>query len=442
MSHIIIDRRKNAKEKSVVNRRKFVKRVRSQVREAMKDVIRDGSIKDIVDTKGKKIRIPGKGLKKPTFHHGEGGIHDDVHSGNKQFQQGDRISRPPEGGGKGGKEGSPDGEGDDGFIFELTKDEFLEIFFEDLELPDLVKKTMAKTDEYVNRRAGFSVDGNPSRLNIERSLRQAKGRKIGLGGKKKRKVRELKKELAQLEDSIVIYQEKADGWETLNDQDIKNRIDEVKLEILVLSRKIEAIPFIDDVDIRYNRWERVPQPKTQAVMFGIMDVSASMGEWEKEMAKRFFMLMLLFLTKNYERVDIVWIRHHTLATEVNEDEFFHSRETGGTIVSSALHLMKEIVAARYPREHWNVFANQISDGDNWGSDNIETMDLMRNSILPACQYFCYVEVDENGGEQRHSSDLWPHYEQLKHEYQNMEMSIISDVTEIYPTFRGLFEKRD
>jgi len=255
-------------------------------------------------------------------------------------------------------------------------------------------------------------------------MKRAKGRKLGLRSPKKKKLKALLEELAGLEPT----------------EKNKNRIEELNEKINLLKRKIKAIPFIDDVDLRYNRWEKVPIPTTQAVMFGIMDVSASMGEWEKEMAKRFFMLMLLFLHYNYERVDIVWIRHHTRAMEVTEDEFFHSRETGGTVVSSALQLMKEIIADRYPTNQWNIFGVQISDGDNWGHDNIVSCDIMKKSLLPQSQYFAYIEVDQyrNGGE----SDLWPHYSNLKSEFKNLEMAIIRDVTEIYPIFRSLFEKRD
>lgn len=424
MGFILIDRRKNGKGKSTDNRRRFVKRVKSQVREAIKDTIRDGSVGDIINSKDKKVKIPGKGLSQPTFHHDrKGGKKDWVSPGNKKFNQGDRHDRPPEGEGCSGRKGSPDGEGEDEFTFHLTKEEFLDLFFQDLELPDLVKKNITKVDEYENRRAGFSVDGNPSRLNILQSMKRAKGRRLGLRSVKRKKLDLLLEELEKLDP--------------LKDQE---RIEELNNEINVLKRKIKAVPFIDDMDLRYNRWEKVPIPSTQAVMFGLMDVSASMGEWEKEMAKRFFMLMLLFLHYNYERVDIVWIRHHTRAAEVNEDEFFHSHETGGTIVSSALQLMKEIISSRYPLNHWNIFGCQISDGDNWGHDNIEACDILRKYILPQCQYFAYVEVDayRNGGE----SDLWPAYEALKGEFKNLEMATIRDVTEIYPIFRSLFEKRE
>lgn len=426
MAHIIIDRRKNGNGKSTNNRHRFVKRVKQQVRDAVKDVIRDGSVADIINSKEKKVKIPGKGLNQPTFRHdAKGGKKDFVSPGNKEFNQGDRHKRPPEGGGDGsGRKGSPDGEGEDEFSFHLTKDEFLDLFFQDLELPDMVKKDIAKVDEFENHRAGYSVDGNPSRLNILQSMKKAKGRRLGLRSNKKKKLALLLEELASLE---------------LNDEN-QPRIEELNDKINALKRQIKAVPFIDDMDLRYNRWEKVPIPTTQAVMFGIMDVSMSMGEWEKEMAKRFFMLMLLFLHYNYERVDIVWIRHHTRATEVNEEEFFHSHETGGTIVSSALQLMKEIISDRYPLNQWNIFGCQISDGDNWGSDNIEACEIMRKSILPQSQYFAYVEVDQyrTGG----TSDLWPSYEALKGEFKNLEMATVRDVSEIYPIFRSLFEKRE
>ncbi len=424
MAHIIIDRRKNDKGKSTNNRRKFFKRVKQQIREAVKDTIRDGSVGDIINSKEKKVRIPGKGLNKPTFHHDKvGGIKDFVQPGNKKFNQGDRHPRPEEGGGK-GRGGAADGEGEDGFAFDLTKEEFLDLFFQDLELPDMIKKDIAKVDEFENRRAGFSVDGNPSRLNILQSMKKAKGRRLGLRAPKKKKLQLLLDELA----SITLSEE------------TKGRVEELNEEINLLKRKIKNVPFIDDMDLRYNRWEQFPIPTTQAVMFGIMDVSASMGEWEKEMAKRFFMLMLLFLHYNYERVEIVWIRHHSRASEVDEEEFFHSKETGGTIVSSALHIMKDVISARYPLHQWNVFGCQISDGDNWATDNSEAMDLMRKYILPQSQYFAYVEVDQyrDGGD----SDLWPVYENLKAEFRNFEMATVRDVTEIYPIFRSLFEKRD
>lgn len=429
MAHIIIDRRKNDKGKSTPNRQRYVRRVREQVREAVKDVIRDGNIKDIVDSKGKKIRIPGKGLSQPNFQHDrQGGSTDRVYPGNKDFNQGDRITRPGGGGGGGGgKNASNQGEGSDDFEFHLTREEFLDLFFEDLELPDLVKKEITKVDEYAYRRAGFSVDGNPSRLNILRSLKQSKSRRLALRAPKKKKIKDLEAELEAL-----------NSLDTLDDQQ-QARKQYVEEQIRVLKRKIRAVPFIDDVDLRFNRWERVPIPSTQAVMFCLMDVSASMGSWEKEMAKRFFMLLYLFLVRNYERVDIVFIRHTTTAKEVEEEEFFYSKESGGTLVSTSLELMDQIIKDRYPPSQWNIFGCQASDGDNWPDDSLVCQEIMTHKILPVTQYYAYVEIDQRGGR---DSDLWPYYEDLKARHKNFDMTVIGNVADIYPVFRGLFEKRD
>lgn len=424
--HIIIDRRKNDKGKSTVNRQRYFRRVREQVREAVKDTIRDGNIKDITTDQNKKVKIKGKGLKQPTFtHNRNGGKQERVYTGNKDFVQGDRIKRPPkQGGGGGGKEGSPDGEGTDEFAFSLTREEFLDLFFEDLELPDLVKKQIDKTDEWVSRRAGFSVDGNPARLNILRSMKQSKKRRTALRTPKKKRLKRLEAELAALE----LEEDTPENME---------RILNLELEISKLKKKIKAVPYLDDVDLRYNRWERVPVPATRAVMFAIMDVSASMGNWEKEMAKRFFMLLYLFLYRNYDRTDIIFIRHHTSAKEVDEEEFFYSRETGGTLVSSSMELMKEIIDKRYNPEQWNIYACQASDGDNWPQDSTKAVGLI-DQMLGYIQYFAYVEIDQKRGRE---SDLWPYYEKLDAAHANFATNVIKDVKEIYPVFRKLFEKK-
>ena len=423
--HIIIDRRKNAKGKSTVNRQRYFRRVREQVREAVKETIRDGNVKDITNDNNKRVKIKGKGLKQPTFSHNRnGGKQERVYTGNKEFSQGDRIKRPPKsGGGGGGQEGSPDGEGEDTFEFSLTRDEFLDLFFEDLELPDMVKKQIEKIDEWVSRRAGFSVDGNPSRLNILQSMKQSKTRRIALRSPKRKKIKALEEELAAM---------------LKDDNHDEEEVARIRAEIKDLKRRIKAVPFIDDIDLRYNRWEKVPIPATRAVMFALMDVSFSMGDWEKEMAKRFFMLLYLFLFRNYERTDIIFIRHHTIAKEVDEDEFFYSKETGGTMVSSSLELMKKIIKERYDPQVWNIFACQASDGDNWPQDSALAIELI-SEMLHYIQYYAYVEIDKEGGK---DSDLWPFYERIEKTHPNFAMNVINGVEEIYPVFRKLFEKKE
>lgn len=445
MAYVIIDRRKNDKNKSSTNRARYVRRVREQVKEAVKEIIRDGSIQDNLTGGAKKIRVNKKGLGQPEFQHdAHGGVRDRVMPGNKEFESGDRLPKPPGGGGPGGKgKGSADGEGEDDFEFTLSREEFLDLFFEDLELPDMVKKDMVSTDTFTMKRAGFATEGNPSRLNILRSMKQAKSRRIALHPPTKKEIRELEEKIATLKYQLICDKDN----KLFTEEDTAGIVLEIETSELLLKklkRKKKAIPFIDDMDLRYNRWEKSPVPTTQAVMFGIMDVSGSMDEWKQEMAKRFFMLMLLFLQHNYERVDIVWIRHHTTPKEVEEDEFFHSHESGGTVVSPAYEMMSTIIKERYPLSQWNIFGTHISDGDNFTGDNSTAREVLSQQILPISQYFAYVEVKENamlspqGGT---GSDLWPVYAPLAEQHKNFVMSLIGNVTQIYPLFRKLFEKR-
>jgi uncharacterized sporulation protein YeaH/YhbH (DUF444 family) len=313
------------------------------------------------------------------------------------------------------------------------------LFFEDLELPDLVKNSITKIDDYAWKRSGFSVDGNPSRLNVLRSMKQSKGRRIALRLPKKKKIKELEIELLEIVSQMLDFDNVDEDNKPQALLDLETRKREIEEEIAKLRRKMKAVPFIDDTDLRYNRWDKVPLPTTQAVMFAIMDVSGSMGEWEKEMAKRFFMLLFLFLHRNYERVEIVFIRHHSIAKEVDEEEFFYSKESGGTLISPALELKKKIIDERFPPSEWNIFGCQCSDGDNWGEDNHAAVDLLTSKILPITQYYAYIEIDRRGGM---DSDIWPAYEQVKAMTNNFEMAVVSDVSEIYPVFAGLFEKRE
>ena len=146
------------------------------------------------------------------------------------------------------------------------------------------------------------------------------------------------------------------------------------------------------IDIRFRDFQPQPEPNTKAVMFCLMDVSGSMGEREKDLAKRFFVLLHLFLKRRYDRIDVVFIRHTHEAQEVDEETFFYSRETGGTVVSSALDEMLKIVQDRYPADQWNIYAAQASDGDNYPGDGACCVSLLSEALMPLCQYYAYVEI--------------------------------------------------
>lgn len=417
----IVDRRLNGKNKSAVNRQKFIRRFRNQIKKAVADAVAERSVTDL--DKGESISIPSKDISEPFFHHGQGGRRERIHPGNKEFQQGDRIPRPKGGeGGSGRGEASNEGQGLDEFMFELTRDEFLQFFFEDLELPNLVKTKLATLSETRKVRAGHSRDGIPTNINVIRSLRGAMGRRIALRSPYQKRIKEIEEELENLlkrhteTDPIVI---------ALRD------------EIAGLKRKIERIPFIDTFDLRYDNRIDHPKPTSQAVMFCIMDVSGSMGREEKDMAKRFFMLLYLFLTKTYEKIQIVFVSHHTVAREVDEETFFYSRETGGTVVSSALKLVAEIIQDRYPTSDWNIYAAQASDGDNWHNDSTICRKIMSEQIMPFVQYYAYIEITED----RHQN-LWHEYASIAKQWDNFAMQRIEKVADIYPVFRKLFQKQN
>ena len=427
MRQHIIDRRLAGKNKSIGNRERFLRRYRDKVRDAVQRAINGRSIRDI--EKGEDIAIPKRDLSEPVFSHGQGGIRDVVHPGNREYVQGDRIERPPGGGGQGSGSGeaSDSGEGEDDFVFSLSKEEFMQVFFEDLALPNMVKTALAEIPEWKSQRAGYSSDGTASNLHVVRSMRGALGRRIALGAGLRRELRELEEQLAALRAE----DESGDAALVLEHA---HEIEALEARIEHLRARVRGIPFLDPIDLRYRSRVKVPVPTTKAVMFCVMDISGSMDEQRKELSKRFFILLYLFLTRHYDKIELVFIRHHTQAQEVSEDEFFHATETGGTVVSSALVLLDEIITARYPTNEWNLYVAQASDGDNFGDDGSNCRNLLVEKILPLVRYFAYVQVVQE------EQSLWQEYSQVLPLFSHFAMRKVSDASEIYPVFRDLFKK--
>ena len=425
----LIDRRLNTGGKSLANRQRFLRRARALVKQAVQSSAKDRALRDF--DQGAEVSIPVDGLREPRLHRdARGGTREGLLPGNKKYLQGDKIPKEKSGGGGGGSEGNADAKGEDDFRFALSQDEYLDLFFEDLELPDLAKTTLAKTESFSLHRAGYSVSGSPANLSLTRTMRNSMSRRVALGRPTLEQIGALEAEIAALEAS------EADA----------DRVAALREKLDLLDRRSKRVPFIDPIDIRYRRFQQVPKPITQAVMFCLMDTSASMTEHMKDVAKRFFALLYIFLKRRYRHVDIVFIRHTHEAEEVDEDTFFHSPETGGTLVSSALTEMVRIVRQRYPREDWNIYAAQASDGDNSSRDGERTLALMKEGILPVCQYFAYLEVGADNerasvGFLSRASDLWRTYELLKDQEPNFAMRRVSHRNEIYPVFRELFERK-
>lgn len=414
----LIDRRLNGRNKSAVNRERFLRRYKDQIRKAVHGMIRDRSIQDM--DQGGEVNLPARDISEPTFHHGQGGDREMVHPGNREFTKGDTFDRP-QGGGQ-GQGGSEPGEGEavDQFTFSLSRAEFLNLFFEDLELPNLARNQLGEVSQRKWQRAGYTTSGSPSMLSISRTLKSSLARRVALSVKARADLEDAEERLAK----ALAAGAGADEIRAL-EQDVED-----------CRERLARVPFLDDLDLRYRNRVSVSIPMARAVMFCLMDVSGSMDEGKKDLAKRFFTLLYLFLSRKYEHVDLVFIRHTDNAEEVDERTFFYDPKSGGTIVLSALELMREILEKRYPPSAWNVYAAQASDGDSFGADAGKSARFLAEHLLPATRYFAYIEVPDS--QEARKSSLWAEYEQKLEPH--FVMRRICDRGEIYPVFHDLFKK--
>jgi uncharacterized sporulation protein YeaH/YhbH (DUF444 family) len=419
MLHQVIDRRLSGKNKSIGNRERFLRRYRDQIREAVRKAVGDRSIHNIEE--GTDITLPKRDVSEPVFQHAPGGTREMVHPGNKEYVRGDKIARPQGGGGGGNGSGaSQDGQGEDDFVFRITREEFMNYFFDDLALPRLIRtQLLADIPEWKSRRAGFVSEGNPTSLHVVRSMRVALGRRIAMGGDARIELRRLEEVMRQMEQDANTS---------------PSELAAVKAEVEELRQRLKRVPFLDPFDLRYRNRVREPMPTSKAAMFCLMDVSGSMDEARKDLAKRFFILLYLFLSRHYQQTDVIFIRHHTQAAEVSEDEFFHATESGGTVVSSALTLMNDIIRQRYMGSEWNIYGAQASDGDNWQQDSSKCRELLENKLLPLCRYYAYVQVADE------DQNLWEEYTRVRDANAHFAMQKIVTPAQIFPVFRDLFKK--
>ncbi len=416
----VIDRRLDGRNKSAVNRERFIRRYKEQLRKAVSDMVSRRSIRDI--DQGGDVNLPAKDITEPNFHHGQGGDREFILPGNREYTKGDAIDRPQDGAGS-GRRGAGSGESTDDFTFSLSRDEFLSIFFDDLELPELARTALGSVELKKFRRAGYVLEGSPSNFAVVRTLKTALGRRIAL--------------TAALETSLEQASERlVEARQAHADEDTLAALAE---EIESLRERVARVPFLDTIDMRYRHRVAVPMPSARAVMFCLMDVSASMDETKKDLAKRFFSLLYLFLSRKYEHVDIVFVRHTEDAEEVDEETFFYDRKSGGTIVQSALALTHKIITERYATADWNIYAAQASDGDAFGADAARSARFLRDKLLPLVRHFAYVETPE--WIDTHPTSLWVEYDHVAREHKRLAMRRVADKTEIYPVFHDLFKKQ-
>jgi len=402
---VIIDRRLNDRNKSASNRQRFIRRYKSQLRRAVTDAVAERSITDM--EQGADVSIPVRDISEPQFGLGNGGDRDFVLPGNRDFSRGDRLPKPQGADGKGegsGQEGDGGGNQDQ-FTFTLSKEEFMNLFFDDLELPRLARSALGETLQTKYRKGGYTQSGAPMNLSVTRSLRNAMARRIALGAPLRRELTELQCCGAPAAD------------------------------IEAVEERLRKLPYLDEYDLRFRNRHKEQEPVSKAVMFCLMDVSASMSENKKDLAKRFYILLYLFLTRKYRSVELVFIRHTDDAEEVSENDFFHDPKTGGTVVLSALKLMEDIVKKRYVTGDWNIYGAQVSDGDAFGADVEKSRNFLIRQLLPLCQYFAYVEVPDRIDI---PTPLGSAYKSIIDE--RFAMSEIFDRGQVYAALRSLFQR--
>ncbi len=414
----IVDRRADPQGRGAVNRERFIRRFKDEIKRAADEEFSRRSITDVA--RGGRITIPGRGLAEPRLtHDSHTGSRDFVLPGNREYVPGDKLPRPEDGGqGEGDGDEAGQGDGRDSFAFVLSRDEFLALFFDDLELPNLERTRFGEVTLERVHRAGYSREGLPLNLLPAMTVRMSIARRIALRGALAQRIEELETER---EDA---------------GPDHRAQIDE---EILRLRQRRETLPFLEDVDRRYRARVARPAPSARAVMVCLMDVSGSMDERKKDLAKRFFVLLYLFLQRKYGNVDLVFIRHTEHAEEVDEERFFNDPQTGGTLVHPALELARRVIDTRYGSGDWNVYVAQASDGDCTSEDGARSAQFVQQVLLPMVRYFAYVDIPSSSGWFNRPSDLWQSYEAI--EDPGFARRSVRGRGDIWPVFRDLFARR-
>jgi uncharacterized sporulation protein YeaH/YhbH (DUF444 family) len=415
----LIDRRPNSRGKSDVNRARFLRRYKTQIQGAVKKMIGERSLTDM--EKGGEVRVPRKDISEPSFNFGRGGDREFVLPGNREYAAGDRIPRTERRRRTGSRHRRRRWRRR-GRVRVLAVARRVHA--------DLLRRSRAaqsgahrarQGEKYTSVRSGYAKSGTPANLAVIRTLSQSLARRIALGGGP--------------------HPRDAGGRGPVHHRAGRGPLGAGRRSVR-RARPAAAtrggLPFIDEPDLRYRNRVLRPEPVSRAAMFCLMDVSASMDEDKKDLAKRFFTLLYLFLTRKYTEVELVFIRHTDDAEEVDENTFFHDTRTGGTVVLSALELADTIRRERYANG-WNVYAAQASDGDAFGADPARSARFLREKLLPATRYYTYLELCASS-ESEHSSTLWSEYGRVAEATPNFAMKRASDRSEIYPVFREMFRK--
>ncbi len=386
-------------DRSAEDRRRHRQLVEESIKKNITDIIAEESI--IGQSKNKKIKIPIKSIKEYQFIYGKnsGG----VGSGDGSEKRGDKVGE--DGSGKSGKGKGQAGndEGEDIYETEITLEELINYLFEDLDLPDIDKKKMAEIESTKSHRnLGYQRKGIPPRLAKKRSV-----------------IEKIKRKQAYKRS-----------------HDLNNDVEENNSTGLELEQDNDKrFPFSED-DLRYKRLKETRKKEFNAVVICIMDVSGSMDQTKKYMARSFYFMLYQWIRTKYTNVEVVFVSHTTVAKEVNEQEFFHKGESGGTYISSGYEKALEIIEQRYNPVSWNIYAFHCSDGDNWSEDNKKAVESAQK-LCEVCNLFGYGEI---------ISGYYFSTSTIKTEFQkninnkNFAVITMTKKEDIFPGLKKLLEK--
>tara|TARA_R110001583_G_scaffold178407_2_gene334226 strand:- start:131 stop:1303 length:1173 start_codon:yes stop_codon:yes gene_type:complete len=372
-------------DRSASDRRRHKEKIEKAIKEGIHDIIAEESI--IGKSGKKKIKIPVRGLKEYRFIYDQGDGSKGVGAApGSDIKKGQKIKEGQKNKGSGDPDKPGNDKGEDFYDVEISLDELAKYLFDDLDLPDLIKKKSAEMFSEKIKRKGYRTKGIRPRLSKKETL--------------KNKIRRKK---AAIRNGT--YDPETD----------------------------ERFTFHDD-DLKYKHIEVKKKPITSAVIFFIMDTSGSMTKTKKYLARSFFFLLYQFIRYRYQNIETVFISHSTEAKEVNEDDFFKKGSSGGTYISSGLKLANDIVDARYSPSAWNIYTFHCSDGENWKEDNEKAVEYM-TKLINMSQLAGYIQIKGRAGTQW-SDEMAEVFEPLSSD--SFKVVKVSNKKDIWPEFSRLF----
>ena len=303
-------------------------KVRESVKESLPELVSGPDV--LTQPENRTVKVPVKFLEHYRFRLSDSDTQTGVGQG-EGAKPGD-ILRPAAPGGA-GQGGAGTGEGGLEFVLEFKVDDILDWLWEELELPNLEPKTADSMERAEYVREGIDRRGPRARLDRRRTVKEA----------------------------------------------VKRR-----------AIQSNPIPFTDD-DLRFRQLARRPQPLTQAAVIFVLDVSSSMDDASRQLAKSFFFWALQGIRRQHSRIETAFIGHTVNAWEFSEEEFFAVRATGGTEASRAFALSLDVIKERFDPSQYNVYLFYASDGDNFAADREASRERL-NSLASVCNFLGYVET--------------------------------------------------